>query len=118
MYFSFNENHMSQPKNSNNQPVAQDALTTEVDFCNTPISNTRIQILQIFAGVESRDAIQKARTLASGLGQICRHIHDGLNYGEMVYCDRRYIPRFAFFARGGVQQRAHDDSTNCDCGGL
>lgn len=78
---------MTHPKNSNNQPVAQDSLTTEVDFCNTPISNMGNQMLQVAAGIDSRDAIQKARTLASGLGQICRHMHDGLNYGEMVYCD-------------------------------
>lgn len=78
---------MSHPKNSTTQPVAQDSLTTEVDFCNTPISNMGTQMLQVAAGIDSRDAIQKARTLASGLGQICRHMHDSLNYGEMVYCD-------------------------------
>lgn len=78
---------MTHPKNSNNQPVAQDSLTTEVDFCNTPISNTGTQMLQVVAGIDSRDAIQKARTLASGLGQICQHMHDSLNYGEMTYTD-------------------------------
>ena len=76
-----------QAKNSNNQPLAQDSLTTQVDFCNTPISNMGTQMLQVVPGIDSRDAIQKARTLASGLGQICRHMHDSLNYGEMVYCD-------------------------------
>lgn len=76
-----------QTENSNNQPAAQGSLTTVVDFCNTPISNTGSQMLQVAAGIDSRDAIQKARTLASGLGQICQHMHDSLNYGEMVYCD-------------------------------
>lgn len=74
-------------KNSTTQSVAQDSLTTQVDFCNTPISNMGTQMLQVVAGIDSRDAIQKARTLASGLGQICRHMHDSLNYREMVYCD-------------------------------
>lgn len=76
-----------QTKSSNNQPVAQGSLTTVVDFCNTPISNTGNQMLQVAAGIDSRDAIQKARTLASGLGQICQHMYDSLNYGEMTYCD-------------------------------
>jgi hypothetical protein len=75
------------PKNSNYQPVAQDSLTTEVHFCNTPISNHGTQMLLVVAGIDSRDAIQKARTLASGLGQICQHMHDSLNYGEMTYTD-------------------------------
>ncbi len=75
------------PKNTTGSPVAQDSLTTEVDFCNTPISNTSTQMLQVVAGIDSRDAIQKARTLSSGLGQICQHMHDSLNYGEMTYTD-------------------------------
>ncbi|MFC6335516.1 hypothetical protein GIR22_08465 [Pseudomonas sp. CCM 7891] len=75
------------PKNSNNQNIAQDSITTQVDFCNTPISNTGTQMLQVVAGIDSRDAIQQARTLASGLGQICQHMHDSLNYGEMTYTD-------------------------------
>lgn len=74
-------------KNSNNQSVAQDTLTTEVGFCETPIDNKGEYMLQVVAGIGSRDAIQQARTLASGLGQICQHMHDSLNYGEMVYCD-------------------------------
>lgn len=75
------------PKNSNYQPVAQDSLTTKVDFCETPIDKKGEQMLQVVPGLSSRDAIQQARTLASGLGQICQHMHDSLNYGEMVYCD-------------------------------
>lgn len=75
------------PKNSNNQPAAQDTLTVKVGFCETPIDNKGTYMLGVVAGIESRDALQKARTLASGLGQICRHMHDSLNYGEMVYCD-------------------------------
>ena len=74
-------------KNSNNQSVAQDTLTTEVGFCETPIDNKGEYMLQVVAGIGSRDAIQKARTLASGLGQICQHMHDSLNMGELAYCD-------------------------------
>lgn len=85
---------MTHPKNTNNQPAAQDSLTTEVDFCNTPISNTGTQMLQVVAGIDSRDAIQKARTLASGIGQICQHMHDSLNYGEMTYIDGMETLRF------------------------
>jgi hypothetical protein len=76
-----------QNENSNKQPAAQDTLTTVVEFCETPIAIRGERLLQVVAGIESRDAIQKARTLASGLGQICRHMHDSLNYGEMIYCD-------------------------------
>lgn len=75
------------PKNSTTQSVAQDTLTTQVGFYETPIDNKGEYMLQVVAGIGSRDAIQKARTLASGLGQICQHMHDSLNYGEMVYCD-------------------------------
>ena len=77
---------MSHPKNTTGSPVAQDSLTTEVGFCETPIDNKGEYMLQVVAGIRSRDAIQQARTLASGLGQICQHMHDSLNYGEMVYC--------------------------------
>lgn len=76
-----------QAKNSNKQSVAQDSLTTQQGFCETPIDNKGEYMLQVVAGIGSRDAIQKARTLSSGLGQICQHMHDSLNYGEMTYTD-------------------------------
>lgn len=75
------------PENSTAQQTAQETLTTEVGFCETPIDNKGGYMLQVVPGIGSRDAIQQARTLASGLGQICQHMHDRLNYGEMVYCD-------------------------------
>ncbi len=75
------------PKNSNKQLSAQDSLTTEQGFCETPIDNKGEYLLQVVPGIGSRDAIQQARTLASGLGQICQHMHDSLNYGEMTYTD-------------------------------
>ncbi|NWC01623.1 hypothetical protein [Pseudomonas sp. G1002] len=75
------------PKNSTAQQTAQEPLTTEVGFCETPIDNKGEYMLQVVPGICSRDAIQQARTLASGLGQICQHMHESLNYGEMVYCD-------------------------------
>lgn len=76
-----------QAKNSNKQSVAQDSLTTARGFCETPIDNKGEYMLQVVAGIGSRDAIHQARTLASGLGQICQHMHDSLNYGEMTYTD-------------------------------
>lgn len=82
------------PKNSNKQSEAQDTLTTEVGFCETPIDNKGECMLQVVPGIGSRDAIQQARTLASGLGQICQHMHESLNYGEMVYCDGMATLRF------------------------
>ena len=75
------------PKNSNKHTEAQDSLTTEQGFCETPIDNKGEYMLKVVPGVGSRDAIQQARTLASGLGQICQHMHNSLNYGEMVCCD-------------------------------
>ena len=78
---------MSHPKNSNKQSVAQDSLTTEQGFCETPIDNKGEYMLQVVAGIGSRDAIQQARTLASGLAQICQTMHHSLNHDEYLYCD-------------------------------
>lgn len=74
-------------KNSNNQSVAQDTLTTQVGFCETPIDNKGEYMLQVVPGIGSRDAIQQARTLSSGLAQICQTMHHSLNHGEYIYCD-------------------------------
>lgn len=78
---------MSHPKNSTTPPSAQDLLTVKVEFCNTPISNTGAQMFSVTAGIGAEDALQAAKVLSSGLGQICSHMHDSLNMGELVYCD-------------------------------
>lgn len=78
---------MSHPKNTTGSPVAQDSLTTEVESCETPISNQGTEMLKVAAGIECRDAVEKARALSSGLGQICKHMHDAVNYGDLVCCD-------------------------------
>ena len=78
---------MLHPKNTTGSPVAQDSLTTEVEFCETPISNQGTEMLKVAAGIECRDAVEKARALSSGLGQICKHMHDAVNYGDLVCCD-------------------------------
>ncbi|NWA24025.1 hypothetical protein HX866_03900 [Pseudomonas gingeri] len=78
---------MSHPKNSTTQHAAQDILTAEVGFCVTPIDNKTIQMLSVAAGTNAEDVLETAKVLSSGLSQICRHMHDSLNAGEMAYCD-------------------------------
>lgn len=75
------------PKNSTAQHAAQALLTAQVGFLNTPIDNKGVQMLNVAAGTNAEDALQAARILSSGLGQICRHLHDSLNMGELAYCD-------------------------------
>lgn len=75
------------PKNSTALSTTQDLLTVKVEFCNTPISNTGAQMFSVTADIGTEDALQKAKVLASGLGQLCQHMHDSLNMGELAYCD-------------------------------
>lgn len=78
---------MSHPKNSTTPPAAQDLLTVKVEFCNTPISNIGAQMFSVTGGLGAEDALEVAKVLSSGLGQICRHMHDSLNMGELACCD-------------------------------
>ncbi len=75
------------PKNSTTPHPAQDLLTAAVGFLETPIDNNGLQILQISPGIAVEDALETAKVLSSGLGQLCRHMHDSLNMGELSYCD-------------------------------
>jgi hypothetical protein len=75
------------PKNSTNPLASQVLLTALVGFCDTPIDNRGIQLLNVTPGANAEDALQTAKVLSSGLGQICRHMHDSLNMGELAYCD-------------------------------
>lgn len=75
------------PKNSTNPIASQELLTALVGFYNTPIDNRGIQMLSVAPGVNAEDALQTAKVLSSGLGQICQHMHDSLNMGEMAYYD-------------------------------
>lgn len=75
------------PKNSTNPLASQVLLTATVGFYETPIDNRSIQLLSVAAGANAEDALQTAKVLSSGLGQICRHMHDSLNMGELAYCD-------------------------------
>jgi hypothetical protein len=93
---SFSENDMSRPENSKTPDVTQQSLTVEADFSNTPIDNRGLMLFSVTAGVNADDALQTARTLSSGLGQICDHMHDSLNMGEMAYCDG--VKTLAFIA--------------------
>ncbi|AOE63766.1 hypothetical protein AXG94_19050 [Pseudomonas corrugata] len=75
------------PKNSTNPLASQALLTGHVGFLNTPIDNRGIQMLHVAAGTNAEDALQTAKVLSSGLAQICGHLHDSTNMGELVYCD-------------------------------
>ncbi|PTV65589.1 hypothetical protein [Pseudomonas putida] len=74
-------------KNTTAPPSAQPILTAEIGFFEAPIDNRGVQLLSVAAGTKAEDALRAARTLASGLSQISRHMHDSLNMGEMAYCD-------------------------------
>lgn len=75
------------PKNSSNPLASQALLTGLVGFCDTPTDNRGIQMLHVAAGTNAEDALQTAKVLSSGLAQICGHMHDSLNMGELAYCD-------------------------------
>ncbi|MBD8598769.1 hypothetical protein [Pseudomonas sp. CFBP 8772] len=74
-------------ESSKTPDVTQQPLTVEADFGDTPIDNRGLKVFSVTAGVNVEDALQTAKTLSSGLGQICDHMHDSLNMGEMAYCD-------------------------------
>ncbi|MFZ5938731.1 hypothetical protein BGP84_06550 [Pseudomonas putida] len=75
------------PKNTTEPSPAQQILTRKIGLLNTPITNTSDQLLSVEAGMGAEDALRAARTLSSGLSQLCQHMHDSLNMGEMAYCD-------------------------------
>ncbi|CAO3311976.1 MULTISPECIES: hypothetical protein [unclassified Pseudomonas] len=78
---------MSHPKNTTAPSPVQAILTSKVGFLNAPITPTADQLLSVDAGMNAEDALRAARTLSSGLSQLCQHMHDSLNMGEMAYCD-------------------------------
>lgn len=75
------------PKNTTTPSPAQPIITAEIGFFETPIDNQGVQLLAVAAGANAEDALRAARTLSSGLSQLCQHMHDSLNMGEMAYCD-------------------------------
>lgn len=78
---------MSHPKNTTAQSPAQPMLTTELSFFETPIDNTAQHMLTVQAGINSEDALDAARTLTSGVAQLCDHICESVNVGDLVFCD-------------------------------
>ncbi|WP_041506379.1 hypothetical protein [Pseudomonas plecoglossicida] len=66
---------------------AQEILTTKVSFFNVPISPVADQLLSVDSGMNAEDALRAARTLSSGMSQLCQHLRDSLNMGELAYCD-------------------------------
>ncbi|PPS61027.1 hypothetical protein CR917_08670 [Pseudomonas sp. BRM28] len=75
------------PENTTSNSTLQAPLTTRVDFLSTPIDNRGIQLLSVTAGANAEDALRAARTLSSGLSQLCQHMRDSLDMGELAYCD-------------------------------
>lgn len=74
-------------ENTTTPSPAQPIKTVEVDFFDTPIDNQAVQLLTVASGANAEDALRAARTLSSGMSQLCRHMHDSLNMGELAYCD-------------------------------
>lgn len=83
-------------KNTTPPTLAQQILTAEIGFFETPIDNQGVQLLSVAAGANAVDALRAARTLSSGMSQLCQHMHDSLNMGEMAYCDG--MAAFGFLA--------------------
>lgn len=75
------------PKNTTVPSNVQLTLTTAIEFCETPIGNRGDQMLQVVAEIDAQDALETAKVLASGLGQLCKNLHDTLSVGDMAYCD-------------------------------
>ncbi|MBH3450871.1 hypothetical protein I5S84_18680 [Pseudomonas putida] len=75
------------PKNTTAPSPAQPILTSETGFLSTPIDNRGIQLLAVAPGTNAEDALRAARTLSSGMSQLCQHLHDSLSMDEMAYCD-------------------------------
>lgn len=75
------------PKNTTTPSLAQAIKTVEVDFLDTPIDNRGLYLFKVGGGINAEDALHTAKVLSSGIGQICQHMHDSLNYGEPIYCD-------------------------------
>lgn len=75
------------PKNSTSPDVTQYRLTAQVGFYDTPVDNRGTSVFQVSGGLNMEDALETAKVLSSGLGQLCNHLYDSLNAGEMAYCD-------------------------------
>lgn len=75
------------PKNTTMPSPAQPMLTSELSFFETPIDNTAQHMLTVQGGVNAQDALDAARTLTSGVAQLCDHIHESVNAGDLVFCD-------------------------------
>lgn len=76
-----------QTKNSTTAQTVQAGLTREIGFCDTPIDNRGVQMFQVAAGANAEDALEIARTLSSGIGQLCHNLYEDLNQGGMAYLD-------------------------------
>lgn len=82
------------PKNTTAPSPAQAIKTVGSSFLDTPIDNRGLYLLKVEGGINAEDALHTAKVLASGMGQICQHMHDSLNYGELVYCDAMSTLKF------------------------
>lgn len=78
---------MSRQENTTTPNSAQQLLSVETGFLDTPIDNRGAQIFNVEAGTAAEDVLETARMLSSGLGQLCNNLHDSLNMGELAYCD-------------------------------
>lgn len=84
------------PENSIGRELVQQLPTVAVGFGNTPIDKRELMVFSVVQGTNIEDALQIAKTLSSGLGEICNHLYDSLNAGEMMCCDG--VKTLAFIA--------------------
>jgi len=90
------EDDFMHPKNSTTSAVTQQLVSVEIGFHDTPVDNRGAQLFNVAAGTAAEDVLETARMLSSGLGQLCRNLHDSLNNGELAYCDG--VAAMAFLA--------------------
>lgn len=69
---------MSRLENTPAPAAAQQLKTSKVDFAN----QCHGELLSVRAGVPAVEALQLARSLASGVHQILGHLSDVVNYGD------------------------------------
>lgn len=72
---------MSRLENTPAPSAAQQLKTSKVDFAN----QCHGELLSVSAGVPAVEALQLARSLASGVHQILGHLSDAINHGETLY---------------------------------
>ncbi len=81
--------------NTSSTDLQQDAVTRIVGFADTPISNEGMAYLfETRKGMSTKDSLQLAADLTSGLKQLCEVMADAVNYDHIVLVDEMRVLAF------------------------